>query len=209
MKILNLYSSIWGNRKLRGDDHDITAVEMEQARADYYKERFPNDTVIIWDAHEYLLNHYKEYDFIRWSPPCPTHSDIRRCWVHAWQYDALYPDMKLYQEIILLKHFAPIWSKRVIENVVPYYDLLIPAQKIWRHLFWSNFFIPQYRWESWVIISWKWWIVWSEEVNWFCVKDTNIANKRKALRDMVDPNLWLHILEASQVERQQNLFFEK
>ena len=39
-----------------------------------YAKRFPNDTVIVADAHQYLLDHYKEFDFIWSSPPCPTHS---------------------------------------------------------------------------------------------------------------------------------------
>ena len=143
-KVLNLYANIWWNRKLR-EDVEVTAIEWEQERADYYKKQFPNDTVIVTDAHEYLLNHYKEFDFIRSSPPCPTHSDIRRCWVHAGQYDALYPDMQLYQEIILLRHLAPLETKRVVENVKPYYDLLIPGQLRWRHIFWSNFVLLKNR----------------------------------------------------------------
>ena len=83
MKILNLYAGIGGNRKLWGNEHQITAVEHDEQIANTYKEFFPNDTVIVADAHKYLLDHYKEYDFIWSSPPCPTHSDIRRCGVHA------------------------------------------------------------------------------------------------------------------------------
>lgn len=195
-RVLNLYASIWGNRKL-WTDVEVTAVEWEQERADYYKQQFPDDTVIVWDAHEYLLKHYKEFDFIRASPPCPTHSDIRRCWVHAWQYEALYPDMSLYQEIILLKHFAPLHTKRVVENVKPYYDLLIPWQLIERHLFWSNFFIPSFYQTDERIHSH---IVWTETVYWFCIKDTPIKEKRKCLRDLVNPELGLHIFDASKRE---------
>lgn len=69
MKILNLYSGIGGNRKLWGDEHEITAVEYKEDIAEVYKHFFPKDTVIIGDAHEYLLNHFKEYDFIWSSPP--------------------------------------------------------------------------------------------------------------------------------------------
>lgn len=195
-KVLNLYANIWWNRKLR-EDVEVTAIEWEQERADYYKKQFPNDTVIVTDAHEYLLNHYKEFDFIRASPPCPTHSDIRRCWVHAGQYDALYPDMQLYQEIILLRHFAPLETKRVVENVKPYYDLLIPGQLRWRHIFWSNFFIPEFYWKTEVVISWKNWVVGTEEVYWFCIKDTKIKNKRQCIRDLVHPELGLHIFNSA------------
>jgi len=64
MKILNLYANIGGNRKLWGDEHDITAVEYKQEIADIYKDFFPDDTVIVADAHQYLLDHFKEFDFM-------------------------------------------------------------------------------------------------------------------------------------------------
>ena len=89
VRILNLYAGIGGNRKLWGDSFHVTAVEYDEATAEVYRELFPNDTVIVADAHEYLLNNYKNFDFIWSSPPCPTHSDIRRCGVHAGQYEAL------------------------------------------------------------------------------------------------------------------------
>lgn len=73
MKILNLYAGVGGNRKLWGDEHEVTAVENEQYIADVYKELHPNDKVVVADAHQYLLDHYKEFDFIWASPPCPSH----------------------------------------------------------------------------------------------------------------------------------------
>ena len=78
MKILNLYAGIGGNRKLWGNEHEITAVEINPQIAKIYQDFFPNDTVIVADAHQYLLEHYKEFDFIWSSPPCPTHSRIRK-----------------------------------------------------------------------------------------------------------------------------------
>ena len=66
MKILNLYAGIGGNRKLWGDEHEITAVEIDPEIAAIYQDFFPNDEVIVGDAHQYLLEHFKEYDFI-WS----------------------------------------------------------------------------------------------------------------------------------------------
>jgi len=48
-----------------------------------------------------------------------------------------YVDMTLYQEIIFLKHFFK--GNWVVENVNPYYEPLIPAKKMGRHLIWSNF----------------------------------------------------------------------
>ena len=77
MKILNLYAGIGGNRKLWGDEHDITAVEFDPKVAAVYQDLFPNDQVLIGDAHLYLLNQFHEYDFICSSPPCPSHSQLR------------------------------------------------------------------------------------------------------------------------------------
>ncbi|HEC40865.1 MAG TPA: DNA cytosine methyltransferase, partial [bacterium] len=74
MKILNLYAGIGGNRKLWGDKHEIIAIEIDPKIAAIYQDLFPNDKVIIADAHQYLLEHFKEFDFIWSSPPCPSHS---------------------------------------------------------------------------------------------------------------------------------------
>ena len=141
MKILNLYACLGGNRYKWGDDHDITAVEWDEELAKQYQERFPNDKVIVADAHQYLLDHYKEYDFIWSSPPCPTHSRAR-----YWAYGAngknpVYPNMKLYEEIIFLDyHFK---GKYVVENVIPYYEPMLNPLKRHRHLYWCNFKLPQ------------------------------------------------------------------
>ena len=81
MKILNLYAGIGGNRKLWGNDHEITAIELRPEIAAIYQDFFPNDHVIVGDAHLYLLEHYREFDFIWSSPPCQTHSRIRACGV--------------------------------------------------------------------------------------------------------------------------------
>lgn len=195
MKILNLYAGIGGNRKLWGDDHEITAVEYDAATADVYKKYFPNDNVIVADAHAFLLENYMNYDFIWASPPCPTHSDIRRCGVHAGQYEALYPDMALYQEIILLKNFAPFKTKFLIENVKPYYaPLIAPNVAIHRHLYWCNFNIPVFEVSSDRKHSD---INGYGEVYGFDIKDTEIKDKRKALRNMVDPDIGLHILNCA------------
>ena len=105
MKILNLYSGIGGNRKLWGDEHEITAVEYNEEIAMVYKDLFPNDEVIIADAHQFLLNNYMNYDFIWSSPPCPTHSRMRFTCTKKEQktrgkLEVKYADMTLYQEII-------------------------------------------------------------------------------------------------------------
>ena len=119
------------------------AVEWDEELAKLYKERFPNDTVIVADAHQYLLDHYKEFDFIWSSPPCPSHSKIRHqkaCYFNSDVYPVIYPDMSLYQEIILLSKYFK--GGYVVENVSPYYTPLIEAKKRGRHLYWTNFNIP-------------------------------------------------------------------
>ena len=74
MKILNLYAGIGGNRKLWGSEHEITAVEYDPNIAKIYEDLYPEDNVICGDAHQYLIENFKDYDFIWSSPPCPTHS---------------------------------------------------------------------------------------------------------------------------------------
>lgn len=148
-KILNLYACLGGNRykwdevlKEAGLNYEITAIELDTELARMYKERFPNDIVIVCDAHQYLLEHYKEFDFIWTSPPCPSHSRAR--YWNSSNYDtkteAIYPDMKLYEEILFLQHY--FHGKFVVENVIPYYEPLIVAKKRGRHLYWTNFLLP-------------------------------------------------------------------
>lgn len=144
-RILNLYACLGGNRYKWDEvaDIEVTAVELDPELAKLYQERFPNDTVIVADAHQYLLDHYKKFDFIWSSPPCPSHSRARY-WSSS-NYDttteAIYPDMKLYEEILFLKHYYRT-GKFVVENVIPYYEPLIPAKKRGRHLYWTNFNLP-------------------------------------------------------------------
>jgi len=70
IKILNLYAGIGGNRKLWDElgDFEITAVEHNPEIAKIYSDFFPKDKMIVADAHQYLLEHFEEYDFI-WSSP--------------------------------------------------------------------------------------------------------------------------------------------
>jgi len=140
MKILNLYACLGGNRYKWDEvtDIEVTAVEWDEELARLYQERFPNDKVIVADAHQYLLDHYKEFDFIWSSPPCPTHSRIQISMKTTRKMK--FPDMKLYQEIIFLNAFYT--GKYVVENVIPYYEPLIPAKKRHRHLYWTNFNLP-------------------------------------------------------------------
>ena len=73
VRVLNLYAGIGGNRMLWGNNFDITAVEYNPNIAKVYSNQFPNDKMIIGDAHQYLLDHYNEFDFIWSSLPCPSH----------------------------------------------------------------------------------------------------------------------------------------
>jgi len=139
MKVLNLYSCLGGNR-YKWTDCEVTAVELDPEAARLYQERFPNDTVIIADAHQYLLDHFKEFDFIWSSPPCPSHSRVRISQKNREDFKFIYPDLKLYEEIIFLDNFFD--GKYCIENVTPYYEPLIPGIKRGRHLYWTNFQLP-------------------------------------------------------------------
>ncbi len=123
---------------------EVTAVEFNPSIATAYQDLYPNDTVIVGDAHQYLLDHYHEFDFIWASPPCQSHSRARYI-VAKSDYEQknvqpIYPDMKLWQEIIFLSNYAKCdW---VVENVIPFYKPLIqPSFTIQRHHFWSNKFI--------------------------------------------------------------------
>ena len=199
MKILNLYAGIGGNRKLWDEvgDFDITAVEFNEDIAKIYQYFYPNDKVLVGDAHDYLLKNYKEFDFIWSSPPCPTHSSLvfsneKRFYK---KQKMNYPDMKLYQEIILLKSFAPKNTKWIIENVVSYYDYLIkPDIILGRHPFWSNFKIPFSNFEIENKIS----EIKASSSNFDVdLKDINISNKRQILRNMVNPRIGKYLFERS------------
>jgi DNA (cytosine-5)-methyltransferase 1 len=203
VKILNLYAGIGGNRKnWDGEKHDITAVEINQEIAEEYKRLHPEDEVVAADAHEYLKENYREFDFIWSSPPCPTHSWIRKAGTKNEQYDAEYPDMKLWQEIIFLKHYAD--RPWVVENVKPYYeedvefdksDLFVKPQESARHYFWSNFNIPK------VVLpeqninkgnceQWRKYLGMDVKRDWGTIKE------RKVLRNAVHPKIGEAILKA-------------
>jgi DNA (cytosine-5)-methyltransferase 1 len=144
LKILNLYAGIGGNRTLWGNKHNIVAVEQDKRIAKIYKERFPEDNIILGDAHAYLVKHFEEFDVIWTSPPCITHSrlNIPRLGRKGIEKNAIsprYADMALYQEILLLQTFHLPNQKYIVENTFPYYQPLIrPTQRIGRHLIWSN-----------------------------------------------------------------------
>ena len=193
MKILNLYAGIGGNRKLWGDDHDIVAIENNKEIAKIYRDFFPKDEVIIADAHNYLIEHYKEFDFIWSSPPCPSHSRSR-FWGMNRGYDPIYPDMKLYEEILLLQHYFK--RKYIVENVISFYKPLIEPQKISRHYFWSNSYIEDFKTESLSKIQNGLGLL--ENYFGFKIRDKKYnGDKRVLLRNCIEPELGKHILDCA------------
>lgn len=195
MKILNLYSGIGGNRKLWGGEHEVTAVEMDESIAAVYNDLFPNDKLIIGDAHQYLLDHYQEFDFIWTSPPCQTHSSFRQnIGVRFRGSKPVYPDMKLYQEIIFLQHNFK--GRYVVENVRPYYKPLIaPDIELDRHYFWSNMFIFSTEFERPKLRSAQ--IPDLEEALGFDLSGYKLPNKRQVLRNCVLPSVGKYILDCA------------
>lgn len=140
IKVLNLYACLGGNRYKWDEvtDIEVTAVELDPEAARLYQERFPNDKVVVADAHQYLLDNFNKFDFIWSSPPCPSHSKAR--FARKSTTSAIYPDFKLYEEIVFLDNYFE--GKYCVENVVPFYEPLIPGKKRGRHLYWTNFNLP-------------------------------------------------------------------
>ena len=192
MKILNLYAGIGGNRKL-WKKVEVTAVENNPEIAKIYQDHFPNDKVIIADAHQYLLDHYKEFDFIWSSPPCQSHSVCN--WFLNAQKVIRYPDMSLYQEIIFLKYFAKKKPKWVVENVKGYYEPLIYPYEVGRHYMWSNFMIPN-DFIGDIDIG---------RLNGTPEQRRRIRNNSQIERNMVNPKIGLHVFECAFKEKQRTL----
>jgi DNA (cytosine-5)-methyltransferase 1 len=194
MKVLNLYAGIGGNRKL-WQDVEVTAVEYDPQIAEAYQELFPQDTVIVADAHQYLLDHFAEYDFIWTSPPCQSHSTMNTA-LSGWGIYR-YPDMALYQEILFLKQFCK--TRWLVENVEPYYKPLVhPTTYFDRHFFWSNFPIPILKTSRNFSVT----DVPHERLAEFydIQLPTSIKNRklqRNVLRNCVDPKVGLHVFNAA------------
>lgn len=214
LKVLNLYAGIGGNRKL-WQEVEVTAVEINPEVAAIYQDLFPNDKVIIGDAHQYLLEYYKEFDFIWASPECQTHSKFRKniaCNVKQNEFGrwakAVYPDMSLYQEILFLKHyFKGLW---VIENVVAFYEPLIKPKRIQRHWFWSNYPINTKKIEHDNIMRSK--------IGYFDLSKYKVSHRKNGqtrnevlekdqiLRNCVKPELGLYIFESAFKQKQEVLY---
>lgn len=199
LKILNLYAGIGGNRKLWSGDIEVTAVEINPEIAKIYQDFFPNDKVIIADAHQYLLEHYKEFDFIWSSPPCPSHSRIRK--VTHQQNKPIYPDMKLYEEILFLQGYFK--GKFVVENVRAWYKPLIQTQEIAKHWLWANFNItPIDCGERGHTRT----VPFLEQRKGFDLSKFHKINKLLALRNCVEPETGLHVFNCAFKEKQQTIW---
>lgn len=195
MRVLNLYAGLGGNRK-HWKGCEVTAVEMNESIAKFYSDHYPDDTVIVGDAHQYLLDNFKQFDFIWASTPCPSHSRARFWSSKGGKYPPVFPDLKLYEEILFLKHFCD--SSWVVENVVPYYTPLIhPSIKIGRHLFWSNFNIRYTDHKDANIFEGKQSSM--EKVHGISIDGYEFTvRKDKILRNCVHPDLGLHVYNESQ-----------
>lgn len=208
-RVLNLYSGLGGNRK-RWEDVEVVAVEKQPKVARFYAKEFPDDEVIVTDAHTFLEQHLRdEWDFIWSSPPCQTHTKFNTL---QWNSDSKrnknreprYPDMRLYQEILLLRHFARCdW---VVENVTSYYDPMIQPQRVDRHYFWASALIPDF--DGGRSLEFKTngkYELWAERYG-FDVAHVDLGvRKDVALKNCVDPELGKHVFDAVVKSRQSTL----
>ena len=222
MKILNLFAGIGGNRTLWGNEHEITAIEKDQRIAGIYLKRFPNDIVIVGDAYQYNLEHYKEFDFIWVSPPCRTHT--RMCAFPSFK--KTYPDFRLYEIIVFLGRFFKGFY--VVENVIPHYILndtnpfyknfIIPTAIIDRHYIWANFPIKNKKWKKpsgnfkdlpiEILCDWL-----KVDINLIdelpSHNNHNHDNKRNVLRNCVLPEAGKYILDSINTRTLEEFLFFK
>lgn len=195
MKILNLYAGLGGNRK-RWDGCEVVAVEQNQEIASVYADMHPCDTVIVADAHDYLIKHYHDFDFVWSSPPCITHSSVREIGAKGGRYQPLFPDPRLWQEITFLRHFCK--KSWVIENVRPYYMPPVRPDFTWcRNCFWTN--LPLFNFSSVTQHSQRKHndICGGSEVYGVKLDKYSITNKRQLLRNLVDPEIGAYIYSVA------------
>lgn len=191
-KVLNLYCGIGGNRK-NWEDCEVTAVEFDPEIAKVYQGLYPNDTVVVGDAHQYLEDHFNEFDFIWLSPPCPSHGQYRHnVGVKGKGFKPIIPEMHtLYGAILFLQtYYEGDW---VVENTRPWYTPMIePTFILQRHYFWSNKTVSNKKFEAKGIRN-------KNKISDFdgheIVSASGIKNKRQVLRNCVDSDLGLHIYQ--------------
>ncbi len=208
MKVLNLYAGIGGNRKL-WTDVEVTAVELNPQIAKIYQDFFPQDKVVVADAHQYLLEHFGEFEFIWSSPPCQSHSRLNLVNVSRNFHSPRYVDMTLWQEVIFLKQWFN--GKFCIENVIPYYKPLITPQKCGTHYIWSNFYIQSIKQNRTKIANFQGKDISAKNIaeghglivkNWHGFE----GKKDQIINNCLEPELGLHILNESKRDIQPELF---
>ena len=105
----------------------------------------------------------------------------------------VYPDMKLYEEILLLKGYFK--GKWVVENVISWYDPLIkPTNILHRHCFWTNFNLPFKRFKQCPYVLQVTKEVLSE---YHGIKVPRVKNQRLLLRNCVYPPLAEYIFDCA------------
>ena len=194
MRVLNLYAGIGGNRKY-WENVDVTAVEYNEEIANVYQHFFPNDTIVVGDAHEYLAKNWRNFDFICSSPPCQSHSKVRMMASKGGSYDSVMPDMKLWAEIIFLQNFTKNTNiKFVVENVKPYYEPFVkPTIKLGRHLFWTNIDIPEIEIKDGLTHNERG----SSEKGYFDLREFKLSHRKdQIIRNCVDPDVGKYILDC-------------
>lgn len=143
MKILNLYAGLGGNRFL-WDNVEVTAIEHDPVIAALYSKRFPKDLVLEEEVFQTLRakEFSLDFDLIWASPPCQSHSQMMK-FPQSKTLRIPFPKLtEIYGLLIWLERYYT--GAFVIENVQPYYKLLIPPTiRLGRHYFWSNFPIPK------------------------------------------------------------------
>lgn len=131
MRVLNAYAGIGGNRHLWPADWHVTAVEWSPRVATEYARRYPQDEVIVADAHAYVMQNAHTFDAVWTSPPCPTHSRINNT-----RKVKPTPDPSLWQQI---EHLRGLGIPYVVENVHTYYTPpILPDLVTERHYYWTS-----------------------------------------------------------------------
>jgi DNA (cytosine-5)-methyltransferase 1 len=108
-----------------------------------------------------------------------------------------YPDMKLYEEIVFLQQFFK--GIYVVENVIPYYEPLIKAVELDRHLFWSNIKILSKESKRLNVCGGRdnAKVKDLEKEYGYDLSGFKLENKLKTLRNCVHPETGLHILNCA------------
>lgn len=115
--------------------------------------------------------------------------------------------MNLYQEIIFLKHHYQ--GKWCVENVIAYYEPLVRPSEFGGHWFWTNFFIAPIKTQSRGMgrnDTTRETLTKRKGFDWERLEG---LDRELVLRNCVEPELGLHILNESQKNIQPEFFAQK